>query len=853
MSRAELKTTLIWFGLLASLALIEPACQPAPDSTSYTLGAFRIIVEPRSFRVERNDGSGAVLLQAPAEPVSAPTSSGDAKEVPPALGWRESKPDVRSAFGMFLFNEKAPPWTSASSSEVMEVGEVTAEIVELRLGRASVRLEKAGDRLLRVSWTVSRYVGEEETNRLIQSFACEASDRFFGLGALVHGTEHRGEVIPAWVSEQGIGKLRREGTLAGFPLNGDIHDSYLPVPFVASSRGFGLLVEESRRSVFHLCPKTSPDRWAVEVWNDELSYLLIDGPSLTGVIERLTGVTGRPRLAPKWAFAPWIDATHGEQEVLAVAQKLREERVPSSAIWTEDWIGGSEMLGGYHLNYRWNADTTLYPDLKGLASGLRELGFRFLGYFNSFIDKRFEQWREAQEGGYLIRDAAGEPLVFLGPLMTEVSLPDLTRPGAVQWLKGYLGRAEALGFDGWMADYGEWLPIEAELADGTTGAEAHNLYPLQWQRAQREFWDEARPDGDYLFFVRSGWSGTGGLAPIAWAGDQQTEFGGLDGLASVVPLMVNAGMSGIPIMTHDIAGYSTVGEGVAPTTRELFYRWTELGALSPVMRTHHGAMAGENWQWHRDAETIDHFRRYARLHVSLFPYRYSLAKEASARGLPMVRHLALHFPSDVRAARVKDQFMLGPYLLVAPVQAAGARSRKVYLPSSVGAGSWFHCVTGERLEGGKDHDVPAALEEIPLFAPAGAMIPTFLTAVDTLDSAPDPLKGIETAEQGPLHLKVFLGSSSSFTIYDGTRLTLDHRGAAAGSMTLTVDGKAWPACSGGSEHSCTVFKPKERTAHVFIGSTRGFELTGIVDGQPVFVLGVRQMPTDRELMVTLRW
>jgi alpha-glucosidase (family GH31 glycosyl hydrolase) len=745
---------------------------------------------------------------------------------------------------MYVFDEKAAPWEHAARVEARVLGPGR---VALRAGDAEGTVEIVAEGVVRVSWTLG-----SPRNRVLQSFHCDPRERFFGLGALSHGVEHRGETIASWVSEQGIGKKRRQTLLDGFPLQGDLHDRYLAVPFVLSSRGFGLLLEGSRRSRFHLCPGSgngAAERWAVEVSGSRLSYLVIDGgpeASALTVLERLTAITGRPRLPPSWAFGPWIDAIKGRAQVIATATRLRAEGVPASAIWTEDWIGGYPHLGGYHLRYQWSADPTLYPDLKGMTSELRSLGFRFLGYFNPFLEEGSSLWGEALAGDHAVLGQDGKPIVFADPSFKNTMLPDLTAPRTVDWLKSYLRAAvQGSGLDGWMADYGEWLPVEARMRDGTDGLEIHNLYPLLWQRAHREALDAVRPEGDYLFFVRSGWTGTGGIAPVVWAGDQQTEWGDLDGLASVISIMVNCGISGIPILTHDIAGYSS--QGVAPSSKELFFRWTELGAYSPIMRTHHGFVAAENWRWDKDAETIAHFARYARLHVALFPYRYSLARQAAERGLPIVRHLALHHGDDPRAAREKTAFLLGPSLLVAPVLAPGASSRRVYLP----AGRWYELGSGELREGGREYEVSAPLGEIPLFAPAGGILPRFLSTVETLDRCPGcGLADLTAAERGPLALDLYLGRSGSLTLYDGSTISLEGS-LASPPAALELDGVALPACATTAGVDCVATR-SARSSVLAIGPRTSFSIVGRSDdGRELCAVRVQGGSAGRSYQVTL--
>ncbi|TNE46359.1 MAG: hypothetical protein EP343_24145 [Deltaproteobacteria bacterium] len=800
---------------------------------SYTLGSFKITVDKTQFKILRQDGS--VLLESPVL-----GSAGD-KALPALLGWRKSDPVVAMNFGMFLFDEtEAPKW---SITESFSVESSDDKSVTLKAGDATGTLTLENPEVLRVNWKVST----PGANRVVQSFACGKEERFFGMGAKVHGSEHRGEVLPAWVSEQGIDKIRRKTPGEGFPITGDIHDAYLAVPYIMSSRGFGLLVEDSRRSVFHICAADAPDRWSVELWHNELKFLVINGPKPLDIVERLTAITGRPRLLPKWALAPWMDAIYGQDKVLKTAEKYRTEKIPSSVIWTEDWVGAFEDARGYHLKYQWKADTTLYPDVKKMTDQLHAKGFKFFGYFNSFIKRGLPHWEEALKGNHTIKDKDGKPIQFSGVFFEDNTLPDLTRPETIAWIKGYMSDAIKLGIDGWMADYGEWLPLNTVMHDGRTGWEAHNLYPVMWQKLNREVFDKERPDGDYVFFVRSGWTGTGGLAPVVWAGDQQTEFGGGDGLRSVIPIAINSGVSGIPVMTHDIAGYSSIG--VPPSTKELFFRWTQLGAFSPIFRTHHGSFADRNWHWDKDKETIDMFRTYTKIHIAMFPYRYHLAKLASEKGYPMMRHLHLHYPEDPKVARIDDQFLLGESVLVAPVQKDKATEREVYLPKGV----WYHYFTEAPLEGGKSHTVKAGLQEIPVFVKAGAILPEFAAEIDTLAKSTDKdVKDLTAAEEGPLRVRVYTGASSNFTLYDGTTFALEHKETPKGEPTVTVDGTEFKACQGDTKENC-VMKTSDHSVEAYVTNSTGFTLQSKQGGKDSLTFTTAKAPKARTFIVRIVW
>lgn len=141
-------------------------------------------------------------------------------------------------------------------------------------------------------------------------------------------------------------------------------------------------------------------------------------------------------------------------------------------------------------------------------------------------------------------------------------------------------------------------------------------------------------------------------------------------------------------------------------------RWVELGAFTPIMRTHEGANKDDNWSWEKDQETTDHFRRFALVHQALAADFQALAQEASGTSAPILRHLMLVFPNDAQSRTVDDQFMIGEQLLVAPVVEEGATTRQVYLPP----GSWFHVWTGEEHAGGTTVTVEAPIGSPPVFS-----------------------------------------------------------------------------------------------------------------------------------------
>jgi alpha-glucosidase (family GH31 glycosyl hydrolase) len=373
--------------------------------------------------------------------------------------------------------------------------------------------------------------GEGELSYAIP-FACDDDATFAGFGAQYHQTDQRGEAFPLWVEEQGIG---RTGTTA---ISGDEHTSYFPMPWWLDWRGFGVLTETSARVNVDLCVTDADAAWVEtehrdpDATNEQRSMrtLVLHGPSAREVITQLGDRVGRPPTPPSWAFSPWIGMQGGREAVLGEVQELEDAEIPFSAVWVQDWPGGRVISGDiYDLYYRWIADETLYPDLAGLVEGLHARtstsapsGIRFLAYANSFVIEDLDHF-DTMAAMSLLPMREGEPYVF--PIVVNRgSVADFTNPATYDYVESFLRpMVSNYGFDGWMADFGEWLPPDATLHEGDPLL-VHNEYPRLWHRASREIFDELRPDGDWVVFSRSGWTGDQREQQIVWIGDQEADF-----------------------------------------------------------------------------------------------------------------------------------------------------------------------------------------------------------------------------------------------------------------------------------------------------------------------------------------
>jgi len=552
-------------------------------------------------------------------------------------------------------------------------------------------------------------------------------------------------------------QLTTDDPVGAWFLLGRRHSAYMPLPEFLSRRGYVAVAETNQLSTFALCSERADvARMELEL---PVKLHLFHGPSPEEAIGRMTAQFGRPRVPPAFAFAPWNDAIFGSANVRAVSATIRQNHIPSSVIWTEDWRGGEWGQGSpdhYALKEEWVVDRTLYPDFELVAQDLHAAGFKWLVYFNSFVEQTSQAWPETQPNGYLIAQADGTPYLFTDAKLNQASMVDLTNPAALDWAAGKMKAAIALGADGWMGDYGEWLPTDAVLQGGS-GLDFHNLYPQLWQKAQRQALDDATAQDhvERLSFVRSGWLGSPPLVDAWWPGDQRTDFEVDDGMPNVVPVQVGVGLSGISTYGSDIAGYQDATN--PPTSKELFFRWTELGAWSPVMRTHHGSYPKLNWNFLSDSDSTAHWARYARLHVALAPYLRGLAQVAHDTGVSIGRGLAVEFPDDETVWPIADELLVGASVLVAPVQTAGALSRNVYLP----AGQWFPWSGGASVAGANTVQVDVPLTEIAVYVRGGSVIPTYPDGVETLVIEPSNVAGAASAGDDRV-VYAFAGGTGAF-------------------------------------------------------------------------------------------
>jgi alpha-glucosidase len=422
----------------------------------------------------------------------------------------------------------------------------------------------------------------------------------------------------------------------------------------------------------------------------------------------------------RWSYFP-------ESRVREVARGFRESRTPADVIYLD-----IDYMDGFRV-FTW--DKTRFPDPPKLLSDLRREGFRTVLIIDPGIkvDENYRVYKEGRAGGHFVKDERGGEL--RGSVWPGVcAFPDFTSAPAREWFSSYYRQHLDEGVAGFWNDMNEPGIFLSEMTpkpdiyhhpmktfpltsrhdgDGDAGTHAryHNVYGMQMARSTFEGLRKLRPDERPFVLTRAGYAGIQRFSAV-WTGDNVASW---DHLRLSIPMLTNLGVSGVPFVGADVGGFS------GNPSPELYARWLQAAALTPFLRSHSEAGSNPHEPYSFGPRFTDINRASVELRYRLLPYLYSVFQEHTQTGAPVMRPLWFEYPADERTYLNEDQYLVGPDLLVAPVVTEAAVKRRVYFPRG---DAWVDWWTGKRYEGGTEAEVEAPLERLPLFARAGAAIPT---------------------------------------------------------------------------------------------------------------------------------
>lgn len=569
-------------------------------------------------------------------------------------------------------------------------------------------------------------------DRLWLSFHAEAGETVWGGGEQMSYFTLNGRAFPMWTSEPGVGRdksteLTRKMDAQGMA-GGDYWTTNYPQPTFLTSRWLAVHLDATCYSVLDF---TDDMRHRVEIWQGQARFEIFAEADPQALVTTLSARFGRQPPLPDWAISGAILGLKDGQRSFERMERFIAAGASISGIWCEDWAGIRETSFGRRLFWDWRRDRQRYGDLPATIAALQARGIRFLGYANPYLAADGILYEEAAEQGHFcLKPQEDTPyLVDFGEFLCGVL--DFTRAETRDWFAEKVLGQEMLdiGMAGWMADFGEYLPTDVRLADGSDPMHAHNLWPVLWAQVNDQAVASRGKTGGALFFMRAGFSGVQAHCPLLWAGDQSVDFTRHDGIGTVITAALSAGLVGNAYSHSDCGGYTSLHGNIR--TVELMQRWCELAAFAPVMRSHEGNRPDDNLQYDSSPELLACFARWSRVHVHLAPYVRHLCDEAMASGLPAQRPLFLHYPDDTALYPIQDQFLYGSDLLVAPVIAENAKSRLVTLPGDM---PWVHAWTGERFAPGT-HDVAAPIGMPPVFYAPDSRFATLFQQLEGVRSA----------------------------------------------------------------------------------------------------------------------
>ena len=596
---------------------------------------------------------------------------------------------------------------------------------------------------------------------MADAFQSGPGEEFHGFGGRHNSLDQHGNEFYNWLNQENISSGSADGLTTAtspgqdrymFP-NGPEAAYYVQSSFV-SSHGYGFLLNRNEISHWRMDSDRS-DAWQVEAGGPGLDYTVVaaDAPQ---AIAQLTDLTGRQPAPPEWALGSLLD---------------REVKYPSdpAAQYQQEVQSDLANIDRFHLHldaYRIEGWAELpRVQLAEDISALKARGIHPLVYFRAFVGSDSTgtddpaDYAYAISHGYVATQANGSAYTFISNFNAPAAVIDFSNPAAVRWWQQRIEAALELGADGFMQDFGEQVLTGMHFHNGMTGVQMHNLLPVLYDRATREAIDafqRTHPGRRIFFFTRAGYSGTPGDAAdenANFPGDETTDWTRSSGLASQTTDMLNRAIGGAYGFSTDIGGYFDVGPYQA-TTKELFLRWAEWAALSPLFRLHGSLAAGTHTPWSYDARTVGVYEQLVALHLAAQPLILKLWQAADATGIPITRPLWLAYPNDPQAAGQDQEWLLGPDVLVAPIVTQGATSRSVYFPN----GCWVRPDTGAQYTGPASATVPATLEQLPYFFACGTR-PFALASVSAPARCPDATGRLSGAALGRLHLGETRGSA----------------------------------------------------------------------------------------------
>ena len=652
----------------------------------------------------------------------------------------------------------------ANEEDSGSVGFHTAAL-RVRVDRATMRM-----RVTDLSGTI---IQEDAINRPIEFHGpafrvyktMRPEEHYFGLGDKPGPLDRRGHAYSLWNTDS-----------YGFQESTD--PIYKAIPFFLTSfRGIttGVLLDNTWRTNFDF-GKESPDAYSFGSENGPLDYYLLFGPNAGHVLSSYAWLTGPAPLPPLWSlgFQQSRFSYHPESEIMAVAERLRKDKIPVDAIYLD--IDFQDRHRPFTVN------RIEFPHFSQMIADLKMQNLHVVAITDLHIadppNADYLPYDTGIAGDHFVKNPDGS--VYVGKVWPGPSVfPDFTRKSARKWWGSLYADFVHDGVSGFWNDMNEpsvfdgpGLTMPGDTVHRieepgfqkrtATHLEIHNVYGMENSRATYDGLLKLSPDERPFVLTRASYAG-GQRYAVTWTGDNSSTW---NHLRLATPMLLNLGLSGFGMSGADVGGF------IGSPGPELLTKWFELGAFQPIDRDHASDTSANQEIWVHGPEQEAIRRRYIEERYKLMPYLYTAAEEMSRTGIPIVRPLFLEFPDATVDKHPLDldagnEFLFGRSLLVAPsVYPEKPDAYQVELPQV----SWYNYWTGEKIKGGTWSDGTPALNDPGfigrriIIKPELDVLPVFVREGSILPLQP-LVQSTSEVPKGPLTLRVYPGKECKGSVY----------------------------------------------------------------------------------------
>lgn len=645
----------------------------------------------------------------------------------------------------FTYSDASDDVTLTTSSMQVKYNKTTGVVTFYDASGKEMITEKAN-----ATFFTPRKDGTLNSYYVQQMFTLDSNEAIYGLGQIQNGN------------------LNQRGCAYWYMTQGNM---CVWIPYLHSVKGYGLYWDNMSPTDF---VDNNDGMWFKSSSGHAIDYYYMAGSATDGdvAIKRMRELTGDVPMVPLWAYGYFQSKERYQSgdEVMGVVKKYRSLGVPLDCV-VQDWQywGGNDM---------WNAMDFLASGYKNcyqeMIDSVHDMHAKIIISFWANFGKNTDQFAYFKQHNELMM-CGDTVMTCTYPENEGVAIYDTYSKDARDyfWSKVYSGLASR-GIDAYWMDSSEpdhyqggddkitpaykCDSAKEKTFDFVTGAgfpwrDVRNAFPAihvgsvyDHHRAQTELAGKR-----CTILTRSAYAGQQRTGASTWSGDITASW---STLSNQIPAALSFSMCGIPSWNCDIGGFfngSYTGPG-QDSYDELYARWIQFGTFTGMMRSHGAGTDRAIYKYgERGSIYFDNIEKYINLRYALLPYIYSTSWNNHKNGGTFMRAMSVAYPADTKTADMKDQYMFGNSLLVAPILSSGASNRSVYLPD----GKWIDFWNGTTSEGSQTATKAVDIQTIPLYVKAGSIIPWGPKVQYSTQKAWDSLE-----------VRVYPGADGAFTLYE---------------------------------------------------------------------------------------